>query len=135
MHPERGEHVVEKPHARGDVDHAAAVELQLHSNLGLAGGALDLGSARGLRHTPCSLLSAGWGSAGSDSAAASPADSCRMRAQAARKASPSSRVPIVTRRYPGMPTSRSSTPASTNRRHTAGASANLPNSRKLAAEG
>src|SRR5205807_10123330 len=94
-------------HAGADVHFARTVEVDLHGDGGLLGGPLD---AADPVHPRISLL-------------------------AARKASFSSGVPMLTRRWLGMPTSRISTPSARYPRHAAGASSNRPNRMKLASLG
>ena len=88
---QRGQHVVEERHAGVDADLPGAVEIQLDDDVGFLGLAFNpcaaFGTYRLVHDAP-------------------------IRALAASSASFSSARPMVVRRYPGMPTSRISTPAS-----------------------
>src|SRR5690606_38618596 len=112
---ERGEHVVEERHRGADLAAAGAVEvhLDLDGGLGRAAGAL-----RGAR--------AGAGVAHEGD----PID-----ARASRNAVDSASVPAVTRRWPGMPTSRISTPRSYSACQTALGSATPPKRTKFDQDG
>src|SRR5882757_1923542 len=102
------QHVVVEANAGGDIGTPGAIEIKLQTHLRLAGHALD------------------------------PADSAHAVAtfsSASKNAVVSGSVPAVTRNQPGSPTSRISTPSSSNARHVAPASANPPNSTKLASLG
>src|SRR5690606_35898563 len=91
---QRVEHVVVERHTGVDLDLAGPVEVQFDQHRRFLRGALDLAD-------PAARLECGhW------------LISSRTALLAARKASFSSGVPTVTRRWPGMPTSRMSTSAS-----------------------
>src|SRR4029450_4815849 len=120
---QRDEHVVVEAHAGRDLGLAGAVEVEGEVDLRLTGGAAEAGPAvpRGIRHalapSACSYCCR-WESGRS--------------AIARRNAEVSSGVPAVTRRWCGMPTSRTSTPRSSSDCQVACASASPAKRTKLA---
>ena len=109
-----GEHVVVERDRGVDVDLTSAVEVEFDQHRRLLGGALDPAEAGPVLEGCHWLVSS------------------RTALLAARNASFSAGVPMVTRRCPVMPTSRISTSWSRYRCHARCASANRPNRTKLA---